>query len=253
MNFPAFENNFLSEIILKIQFQNISEEDYYSNFKEFKNLMNKEFPLLTEYKSKEFKFTSINNEEPTVTSKLGLKRWVFRDNNKKLLTLNHDEIILQYNGEFYHSFENDIAPILELILNGLAIFNVENFNEIGMRYINQIKNVSLNLNEILAEDYHFNFNIKNNIRIMNKVEFNEDDFLIIFNFGDFNDNYPSTIIKNNYILDYDCIFNQPITHNHLENKINSMHDKIKYYFDKTTSNMFKEKLGDVDGFIKQYN
>lgn len=249
----TYENNFLSEIILKIEFQNISEENYYSNFKEFKNIMTQEFPILTEYKSKEFKFTAINNEEPTVTSKPGLNKWIFRDNNKKLLTLNHDKIILQYNGKFYNSFEKDIAPILELILKGLDIFQVENFNRIGMRYINQIKNTPLNLNDILTDEYHFNFNIKNNTRIMNKIEFNEDDFLIIFNFGEFNDNYPSTVIKNNYILDYDCIFNQPITRNNLENKITTMHDKINDYFDKTTSKKFKQGLGDDNGFIKKHN
>lgn len=244
MKSVEYNKNFLSEIIIKIQYQKISKENYYNCFEEFKKLMSNHFPILTEYKSKEFRFTSTNNEEPEVTSSLGLNSWLFRDNDKKLLTLSENELLLQYNGEFYESFKKSIYPILSLMLNGLKIFNVDNYNNIGIRYINQIQETELTLNEILAEEYSFNFNLKNSIRIMNKIEFFEDDLLIIFNFGEFNDNYPSNEIKHNFILDYDCILNQPLIFDNLKETILNMHEKIELFFDKTTSKEFKEELGE---------
>lgn len=81
---------------------------------------------------------------------------------------------------------------------------------------------------------------------MSKIEYSEEDFYFIFQFGQFNANYPSTVIKNNFILDYDCQLRTAENINDLRDNLKKMSSFIYKFFEDSIDDYLRDKLGRID-------
>ena len=97
-------------------------------------------------------------------------------------------------------------------------YPLEKINSIGLRYINQIDitppKKPLNWKNLINSDLtcvpdNFLKNgglCKDNMsRSMHFLEMSEEDYRLRFQFGMFNSEYPNSISKKEFVLDYDCI------------------------------------------------
>ena len=73
------------------------------------------------------------------------------------------------------------------------------------------------------------------IRSLNRTEYKIDDFKVIFQYGQFNLNYPSIMIKDDFILDYECL-------NNYSESINDVKD-IVVKMDEIIHNFYSESIG----------
>ncbi len=233
--------NFLTDIVIKIIFSEIDLTAFQENIPHFIKEIQGEYPTnipLVNQKV-QIKSTKKSNE---ISGKF-YPSILFRKNDEKQLTLRTNEILLEYNGKYYDSFDNKLSDDLTLINNALQIYEIPSILHISMRYINQIPRID----NILAKEYTHFFNEKNSVRTMIRTEYAEGDHHIIFNYGEYNSNYPSTNIKHNFILDYETYTDTPQNFNQLLNTLSEIHQINKKYFCKTTCRSFQKEVGVNDG------
>ena len=231
---------FLKEVLLKVEFRSVpilSGEN--GDPSDFESVIISEFP---KFSSHDEKFADIDlYNELIINEQNPNKFWVYEKENIKKIHLKYSSLTLSYNGEF---FKNPTCLIedTELIINALKNLSVEKTTAIKLRYINEIapKNKIENWNDWINPALNnFNFQPENSklIRSLNRAEYKINDFDLIFQYGQFNLNYPSTVIKNDFILDYNCY-----TAN-LEN-INDVKDKV-IEMNKIIRGFYKNSIGKI--------
>ena len=116
---------------------------------------------------------------------------------------------------------------------------ITNFKRTGLRYINQVYIPSCTLTKLLS---HFDNSLtaisskffkdeKCLARQIGQTILNRDGFKVIFNHGIFNPDFPSNIVRNEFVLDYDC-FSDAIEYNEYQAIIEKMHLEIQNLFEK---------------------
>ena len=146
--------------------------------------------------------------------------------------LNNSSIVLSYNGKFFNNTDD--------LFNDLKEISVEKISSIKLRYVNQITpNSKIDdwENWINPKLYNLMFQPEDSriIRSLNRTEYKIDDFKVIFQYGQFNLNYPSIMIKDDFILDYECL-------NNYSESINDVKD-IVVKMDEIIHNFYSESIG----------
>ena len=215
--------NYLKEVILHLEFQSILE--LIGDFSNFDNIVKSKFA--NQY---------FLDENP------GKNKIRFYENvNINKMELKDSSLTLYYNGELFNNYESFLED-LELIIKALKALSVKMISSIHLRYVNEIapKNKIDDWNEWINPDLHnFKFVPQNSgiIRSLNRAEYKIDEFNLIFQYGQFNLNYPSTVIKNDFILDYECLNNNPESVNDLADIVVKM--------DAIISDFYNESIGEI--------
>lgn len=252
MSDKKYSKNNLNQVIFQIRYSPLLElyTDEEKAAAEFQKVVVDEFPEL-KFQQENKISVKINDEGKPIETSTDNKflTWVFFNQDKDKITkqikLNGKELILSYSGDFYSSFK-DFFKDIELVLNGLNKYCVPKIKFIGLRYVNQIKInksfysknfVNPNLYKIKDE-----FNEEEFIQSLTKTELKIGDYLLIFQFGEFNPEYPSTSSKKEFILDYDCILNDDEIFSNIQNNLNKMHEIIHNRFEKDIGDNLREAM-----------
>lgn len=232
-----FEKNYLKQIIFKVDFRTIPElRGIDANPDKFVNIIKDEFSKPNDVvQENKIQFSS---ENPEIESIEKNNIWVFFNKSEsKFIELTNSSIAISYNGEMYLS-HNEIINDISLIIKALEEYNMPYINKIGLRYINEISpNVPITnwdswINPILHNFNSMDDNLKLR-RSLTNSEFEINGYNLDFTYGQFNSNYPSTEIINDFVLDYDCYTSSFTNINELTIKFEEMHEIIISLFKKS--------------------
>lgn len=233
---------FLNEVLLKVDFHSVPKllgEN--GDPSDFERVIQSEFP---KFSSHDEKFAEVNMFKELVINENGPNKfWVYEKENIKKIHLKNSSLTLSYNGEFFKN-PKCLIKDTELIINALKNISVEMTTTIKLRYVNEItpKVKIKNWDDWINPNLHnFKFQPENSklIRSLNRTEYKIDDFNLIFQYGQFNLNYPSTVIKNDFILDYECFTNNLENINDIKDKVIEMNNIIHMFYNNSIGKILK--------------
>ena len=233
---------FLKEVLLKVEFHCVPKLLGESGDpSDFESVILSEFPKFSSHDG-EFAEGDLYNEL-VINEQHSNKFWVYEKEDIKKIQLKNSSLTLSYNGEYFKS-SNCLIEDSKLIINALKNISVEKTTSIKLRYINEItpKDKIENGDEWINPTLHnFNFQPENSklIRSLNRAEYKINDFDLIFQYGQFNLNYPSTVIKNDFILDYNCFTNNLENINNVKDKVIEMNKIIGIFYNNSIGKILK--------------
>ncbi|WP_407422696.1 TIGR04255 family protein, partial [Methanobrevibacter sp.] len=205
-----YSKNQLHEVIFEIKFPIILKlyTDREDAASEFQEQVKSEFPNVDFEKKKK---TSIIHENTGGSSEVKTKdeylTWIF-SNGKKQIQLTGKNVLLVCKGESYTNFEEFMQDV-HIILKALREYDLKITTFTGLRFINQINiGNEKQIDEYINPNLHLineEFENDNLIQSLTKTELEIEGYNLIFTYGQFNPDYPSTSSKKEFILDYDCI------------------------------------------------
>ena len=236
----SFKKNYINQVIFRIDFDNINLD----KIGDFSKAIEKEFPFVSA--------KNILSNMFSVDDKWDFKKvqqtnivWVSNSIDKtKYLEIGNNYLFLEYKK---YENKNQLIKDIELIKIFLALFWIEVIKRIWLRYINVIKD------ERIKEITDWNGYINNNLlwtinfisddsnklwlRYMSNTHIKEKNYWITINSWIFNEDFPSIVNKQEFILDYDSYTNYPITFSESEydlvEHVKEMNDIISTLFIKS--------------------
>ena len=234
-----FNKNYLKEIIFRIDFHPVHIlSGEYANPNVFEEYILDEFP-------DEPTQVLINDGENSNVQNLD-SIWVYQKEDYKKIQISNSYVILSYNGEYYDNKKPFLEDV-ERIIQALIKIGVEKSTFIGLRYINEITPVNpiKNWENWINPDLiNFKFNIpeSNMIRSLSKTEYKIKDYSFSFQYGQFNLNYPSSVIRDDFILDYDCFTSNVEEISELRNIYLEMNEIIYNFFIKSIGDELEKNM-----------
>lgn len=247
-----YKKNFLTEVILRIDFEN--------PIKDFNDNLNESFEseILKYFTLKDVKeaFSELIKIDPRSEKvdrqKSKFKEWNFYGNEKmKRFCITKDFLFIIFKK--YLNYEDFITPFIS-VLNVLKI-QYDNFSakRIGMRYINNIKLDEPNpfaWKDYINKNLLTIFNVPENKNKISRafhileLNYNTDAIKLKYQYGMHNPDYPATIKKKLYVLDIDAYKVGILTIDEIEHIIPLLHDKIESLFEKSITPKLRDKMNE---------
>jgi len=227
-------NNILKNVILRMDF--LGEIDRSDSILEnLKKVLLNDFP---KFETKDMvSLEMIADQTQRTTKEKRFKSFIF--NNEEMdnsITLEPDAIVFDIKEyKTYKEFREIVQKVFQNLEGENSSVKV---SRIGLRYINQIIVKEGNpfewtglIKEPLIYSRHFIDGINGVRRLMGVLELNTPDYLIKFQYGWFNSEYPNPIARKEFLLDYDCSSTNEINFSSgLISQIDKFHDTIKELF-----------------------
>lgn len=190
-----------------------------------------------------------STSEPVENKVVLGNRLPYSDNNGNSLFLSNKSIVFQFDN--YQSFEhvkNRVFPIIKELFNIAPSLTIVRS---GMRYINLFKDGS-----IKPLKRYFNSQVSSSleplspsslseIEMTRKIclaEFRIANTFLNFRYGYINPDYPQTLRKNDFTLDYDCFKKETLCSSE---EIFDFMDNAHYYIQKMFENSITDSLREV--------
>ncbi len=248
------KNNYLNQIIFRIDFDTITEltGDNQKSVNKFKTNIIHLFP---KYKVFQEKNLNVHVEEdiPTSSVDTGNFCWIFENNEKnKEITLTPNNLTVSYRKNVYSGFNSLLTEIL-LFLNALKEYNLNEVQFIGLRYINEINNSEINNNiqkyinsNLLSVHLLNDLKEDNNnlIQLFSKLDFQQDGYDITLQYGFYNPTINPEFEKH-FILDYDCMKKQNILIDEVATHLKQMNHLIFKKFEYSVTDEFIKEAGET--------
>ena len=248
------KRNFLNQVIFRIEFPTIKEllgnDSNVTN--DFAKKLSERFPISEVIPRNKINLDiDINSGQPPRITKEGNLVWIFKsENNKKIVTLTANDLVLEYRDKVYSGFPNFLEEI-QLLINAFNQYDYQKLKFLGLRYINQItdKEINNNISEYINPDLT-NMSILNNIekndedlvQIFSKVNSKYNDYLLTMQYGLFNPRFPNFDSDKIFILDYDCVLHNINSTDEINEKLEDMHNVIFNKFDYSITPKFDKLI-----------
>ena len=246
-----YEKNFLSNVILKLDFPILPDYSF-EKIKKFQELIKKEFQILKEKRGVRIQH-KLKGGDSIETETTEIQKWVFLNKTKsKNVSFENNNIIVEFE-EYTHSEE--CFKIIDLVIKSLfQIFPSIISTRLGLRYINQINPEEDNpfewdnlLNKSLLDSMNFISDKKDMLRHITLIELNKEDYQVRFQYGIANSLYPSPIIKKEFLLDYDCFtFESLAKTEEIMGKVKDFNEVISDMFEESIVNGLRELMGVIE-------
>lgn len=244
----AYKKNYLSNVILKLDFNPIKKWEDTSSRNLLQEKLKTDFPKCKTLKGQDFEVIFGPDSSPTIKTNTKREGLRFIDSEEKeFIVCDSASFLYETNvytkfSEFYSSFEKYFSIYREIFP-----FNIT--KRIGLRYINQIyipQGATFELegyfNKEIIPRYE---NIVNNtkpLRLMNISEFNFGPSLLRFKYGMFNSEYPNPIARKEFVLDYDLYTNEEMNVESIKNEIKNYNDTITECFENSIGPKLRELM-----------
>lgn len=240
----VYKKNFLKNVIFRV--------DFLLDGKEFENLMNKatldeikrRFEILEPLQTiKNTNFMVDVNTNTINANQNESKKYIFRKKQgNAALIIDSQSIVIDYTKYLNAEMLLEDIKLLNFIFAKISI------SRIGLRYINYIEPTGFG--EIDWDKY-----IHNSIRESQKIDFGGsllqsinvtdikyDDYIIKFQSGIHNQNFPADRVKDAYVLDFDASSNEIKPTEDIEKMIEKWNIQIGKLFEKFITSDFREIL-----------
>jgi uncharacterized protein (TIGR04255 family) len=154
----------------------------------------------------------------------------------------------------YRSFEDladDASLVIDVIFDSFADVQV---NRLGLRYINKISLDESNptdwaryLDEKLLAIFGLADKKSTISRAFQIIEFNYGDSAMRFQFGMPNPDYPATVRKKEFILDFDAYGTFMLTKQEITRDLELFHTRISAAFEQVITNVLRRKMNSKHG------
>ena len=210
----TYKKNYLKQVIFRIDFTKIELKE----FEQLKSDLKSRFEIgeKKNIKLSDFEIKA-DSAEPIVSTK-DIEIWQFanaKTGNK--FEVGPEHCLLEYFAYKDSSvLQKDVSELCGSLLNNYAVNEVQ---RVGLRYINQISVSAIRkiddwkkfiIPELLMASNFLKDKGKSPTRILNRIEFKTENFSTRFSYGIWNENYPSPITNNAYILDIDSYTRLPL-------------------------------------------
>jgi uncharacterized protein (TIGR04255 family) len=246
LNKKCYLKNYITNVIFKIDFSEILKLINDTPV-EFQDKIREEFPSL-EIKDLVQITTGIDKGKDIYDKKIS-KTYVFK-NKDKLQQVEINSSFFAVVFFKYHMFEELSKTILDTFRIFQDLFSPLDIKRVGLRYINEIKIQEGNpleweqfINEKLVSHLDAFRNNKEYLnRSMNQMIYKFDDYILLFNYGIFNQEFPNLISRKEFILDYDC-YTTNIPDNDITKLLAVFHSKIQTLFEISITENLRDKMG----------
>ena len=234
------KNNFLTKVIFRIDF----EERRRIPITSIENLEEKIKDDLPKYNKGQSEIIEVimgTNEQRTIRKPMNI--YDFKNEEEtEWVHIGEDAIWIEISK--YLSFEH-FKRLIKTVIDEL---NLEgNGKRFGLRYINQITLNEGNpfnwenwINPNLFKSLEFVSEKKTLARYMGVIAYNYDDFLMKFQYGMYNSEFPNPISKREFVLDYDCYTKEPHDFNETFTLLDHMHELVKEKFNYSVGSEIKK-------------
>lgn len=249
-----YPNNFLEKVIIRIDFANPIKELRDDINPKINSTIIKAFPIYepTDAVEKKLKFEiSKNSSKIHEEMREEFKEFIFFGKNReKELHININSLlIIYYKYSSFNILKDDFLSISKSLFTTYELFNIKRF---GLRYINKIKlneknptNWTKYLNANLLKTLKIYSNQLSISRAFHVLELNMDEIRMKFQFGMYNTDYPATIHKKEFILDYDAYYPNLIqNYSELEKYLEQCRNEIKNLFEACIKDDLRRKMSE---------
>ncbi len=230
---PEESRNFLKNVILRVNFLGelkLSQQAVDS----FSRVVSDDFPDL-EPRERLSMYMTMDQIQRTTQEK---RTKVFFFHNKATnnsISLEPDAIALDIKK--YNNY-NEFRRLVQKVIQNIETENPSTkVSRVGLRYVNQI---ILNegppfewtglIREPLLASVNFIERQNELSRFIGIFELNRSEYLIKFQYGWFNSEYPNPIAKKEFLLDYDCYSKNETDLSSVLNQVDTFHIAIKELF-----------------------
>ncbi len=248
MRLLEYKKNFLTEVIVRIDFanpiDNISEKLPKNLTKSLLSI----FPI-TEPKKKlrqQFLFSpkSISTEQKEFTE------WQFIGKEReKTLTISPNALFISFTT--YKSYTKLRDEFMSSAKAFFDAFPETVASRLGLRYINTISLPNgdpLNWKGIFNENMLSIFDLYENKKVINRalhvLEFNFDSHNLRYQYGMHNPDYPAVIKKKTFILDFDAYQNGLLTYEDVSASLDVFHGRIQELFELSIQDKLRSILNE---------
>lgn len=248
-----YNNHFLTNVILRADFVFSEEELKHSISDKVKNLCVEMLPIFEEriINAQQLMVNGSMNFSNTIISNEKISEWHFLSGDRdKEICITNNSIYANFTKYTTYSELKEIFTSVFITL--ISEYPKVKINRIGLRYIDQIElplekkkrtNWKAYWNKYINTDLlnGLNFIVNDDdflSRNMSSIEMNYTDYMLHFQYGIFNPDYPAANKKNLFIIDTDVYSTGLISSDEVENKIDEFHKQAKIWFE----NSIKDNL-----------
>jgi len=235
MNNKTYKKNFLTEVIFRIDFDQVK----LGQLKKFAEKIKSRFPISEEKRGEEG-FVNLNLATKDFNHSANpLTFWEFHNKTRtKTIKIHPTSLSIEYT-KYKNSPE--LLKDIEFVPTFVKDFKVKTINRLGLRYVNQIKLLNKDfldwntyINDSLLGSLDFAKEQEKSIsRSMGQMVFKKEDTNINFGYGLWNSNFPNEINEKIFILDFDEYSKFPLDTNemNLTEEIKSYNKSIEELFE----------------------
>lgn len=242
----CYKKNYLTEVIIRVDFQSPIEKLKSSLPVEISNSIKKYFPIPEPRKSLS-KHIEIGPKKQSIADVETPEYHFHGKNREKTLTITPQAIFAKF--KVYTKYEIVRHEFTEIFSDFIQNFNETQPVRLGMRYINNIALKEENpldwgkyLNSKFLYLFDFSEDKRSLSRIFHNMEYMFEDFNLRFQFGMHNPDYPARIIAKNFILDFDAYKQALIEPGEIVPSLDKFHKKIQEYFELSITENFRNKM-----------
>ena len=258
----AYKMDYLTDVILRLDFS-VDCEDIKTELKtEIQSVIANYFPI-PEKRSTELQqvISSANDpdkKELTIKTEKIIEWHYFGKNREKELVITSNYIYILIKK--YNSFDILKKEFFDIVGALVKIYNDIKFNRIGLRYIDQVDLIndktsrknwhtywSKYINSNLTSGLSFLDDDQKMSRYLSSIEMNYGDFMLRFQYGISNPDYPAPNKKQIFILDTDVYSVGLYSIADVENVISQYQNVEKDWFERSIKDSLRGKMGVVDG------
>ena len=230
-----YKKDFLNKVIARIDFDTLLSIPTDGPAKGIYSIVKERFPI-TEEKKIMGKELFIGPEQ-TKERSIERKEWhYFGKNREKHLCVSPDNMFIEYNKyEYYEMLHDDFLSVSNALFDAYPKLQVKRF---GLRYIDNIEipegsptDWSKYLKPELCAIFSLADNRETIARAFHVLEFNYGEDLLRFQFGMFNPDYPASIKKKIYTLDFDMYATKILDKQDIEETLDRYHKKLRLSFE----------------------
>lgn len=245
----CYNNTFLNQVIIRFDFLEILQTENIFSTDILKNILagfpRKGKPQIVRFE--EVSVSGLNDQLNAQRNTFEGLQIEFCDQQNNKVILSNKAFICEINA--YKTFEavlNRIVPIITAIYNKNSVTVIRT----GIRYINLFDSSKIKIRKnFFSSNIAASFESKLPVniegiectRIMHTSEYNVQGMHLNFRYGMFNPDYPQTMKKDNFALDYDCYYVEPLnSSNEVVRYIQMGHDSIQILFENSITETLRK-------------
>lgn len=248
----CYSNTFLNQVIIRCDFLEVLPTDKVFSTDIMKTILTgfprKGKPQIVRFEKVSIDVPSEANMQPNASRNVieGVQI-TFGDQENNKLIISNKTLICEINT--YKTFEDilsRITPIIKAVLSKNSVTVIRT----GIRYINLFDSEKMKIRKnFFSGNVASSFESKlpvivegiECIRTMHTSEYNANGMRLNFRFGMFNPDYPKTLKKDNFALDYDCYYDEPISSSdEVLRYIQIGHDAIQTLFENSITESLRK-------------
>ena len=245
-----YRSCFLKTVIVRLDFSYPVTKLTKTLPQRLKDIIPPLFPISEpkEFIGKEF----VVSKDATKEKILEGTKWFFHGlDRQKTLVVSRDNVNIEYKTyESYDVLKREFIPIVDALL---ASYDDLQGKRLGLRYINEIVlsegdllNWSNYIDGRLLTSLTFPEDPNQICRAFTNLEINHRDFIVRFQYGMFNPDYPASIRRKNFTLDYDAYYQGLQDTEDVKQNLDRFHDALQKEFERSITDELRNKMGVED-------